>query len=81
LRAKASLLVRIWDSRTSIAAPAAPGYQPQQSVLNRQAGQRQTACIRYISAPHRSQTVRASSVGLGEVLKADRTGVIGGNGG
>ncbi|PYR76772.1 MAG: hypothetical protein DMF86_11275 [Acidobacteria bacterium] len=30
-------------------------YQPQQSVLYPQAGHRQTACIRNISAPHRSQ--------------------------
>ena len=29
-------------------------YQPQQSVLKRQAGQRHTACMRYISAPQRS---------------------------
>ena len=40
-------------------------YQPQQSVLNRHAGQRQTACIRYISAPQRSQTVRSSSARAG----------------
>jgi hypothetical protein len=32
-------------------------YQPQQSVLKRQPGQRQTACIRYISAPHRSHSI------------------------
>jgi hypothetical protein len=30
-------------------------YQPQQSVLYRHFGHRQTACIRNISAPHRSQ--------------------------
>ena len=30
-------------------------YQPQQSVLYRQAEQRQTACIRNISEPHLSQ--------------------------
>ena len=35
----------------------AGAYHPQQSVLKRQAGQRQTACIRYISAPQRSQSV------------------------
>jgi hypothetical protein len=29
-------------------------YQPQQSVLKRHTGQRQTACMRNISAPHRS---------------------------
>ena len=32
-------------------------HQPQQSVLKPQAGQRQTACIRYISAPQRSQSI------------------------
>jgi hypothetical protein len=33
-------------------------HQPQQSVLNPQAGQRQTACIRYISAtPQRSHII------------------------
>jgi hypothetical protein len=36
-------------------------YQPQQSVLNPQAGQRHTACMRYISAwPHRSQIIASS---------------------
>ena len=30
-------------------------HHPQQSVLNRQSGHRQTACMRNISAPHRSQ--------------------------
>ena len=38
----------MWDSSASI-------YQPQQSVLKRHAGHRQTACILNISAPHRSQ--------------------------
>jgi len=38
-------------------------YHPQQSVLNPQAGQRQTACMRYISAPQRSHTVGASPAG------------------
>ena len=32
-------------------------YQPQQSVLNPHAGHRQTACMRNISAPHRSQQI------------------------
>jgi hypothetical protein len=37
-------------------------YQPQQSVLNPQVGQRQTACIRNISAwPQRSQIIRSVS--------------------
>src|ERR1700709_1807325 len=34
-----------------------PVHHPQQSVLKPQAGQRQTACILYISAPQRSQRV------------------------
>ncbi len=55
-------------------------YQPQQSVLKRQAGQRHTACIRYISAPQRSHTVRVSSAGAGPALRAERMGVIGGSG-
>jgi hypothetical protein len=41
---------------------ARSAYQPQQSVLKPHAGQRQTACIRYISAfPHRSQIIFSSS--------------------
>jgi hypothetical protein len=32
-----------------------PDYQPQQSVLNRHAGHRHTACMRNISVPQRSQ--------------------------
>jgi hypothetical protein len=35
-------------------------HHPQQSVLYRQAGQRQTACIRNISVPHRSQSTFSS---------------------
>jgi hypothetical protein len=43
---------------SSVAKVSAQCHQPQQSVLNPQAGQRQTACIRYISAtPHRSQII------------------------
>ena len=45
------------DSRTCI-------YQPQQSVLKPQSGQRQTACIRYISAPQRSQSVLSAGAGV-----------------
>ena len=37
-------------------------YHPQQSVLNPHAGQRHTACMRYISAPHRSQMVLSLAV-------------------
>ena len=40
------------DSRTTTVV-----YHPQQSVLKPQAGQRQTACMRYISAPQRSQSI------------------------
>ena len=40
-------------------------YQPQQSVLKPQAGQRQTACMRYISAPQRSQSILSSAGGGG----------------
>jgi len=39
------------------------GYQPQQSVLKPQTGQRQTACILNISAPQRSQTTADSAGG------------------
>ena len=42
----------------------AADYQPQQSVLNPQAGQRQTACILNISAPQRSQTTADSAGGV-----------------
>jgi len=56
-------------------------YHPQQSVLNPQAGQRQTACMRYISAPQRSHSVWASvrGVAAGAVLSAEAglTGVRG----
>jgi len=40
-------------------------YHPQQSVLKPHEGQRQTACMRYISAPHRSHSVGASAPGVG----------------
>src|SRR5213083_2489469 len=50
-------------------------YQPQQSVLNRQDGQRQTACMRYISAPQRSHFIASSLGADGEVFNADSTGV------
>jgi hypothetical protein len=50
-------------------------YHPQQSVLNPHEGHRHTACIRYISAPQRSQTVGGSPAAalVGDV----RSGVIG----
>ena len=38
-------------------------YHPQQSVLNPQAGQRQTACMRYMPAPQRSQRTLSSLAG------------------
>lgn len=50
-------------------------YQPQQSVLKRQAGQRQTACMRYISAPQRSHFIASSLDAGGAALKAETTGV------
>ena len=50
-------------------------YHPQQSVLNPHPGQRQTACIRYISALHRSHSVLTSPAGA--VFRADFSGVIG----
>ena len=37
-------------------------YHPQQSVLKPQAEQRHTACMRYISALHRSQSIFSSLV-------------------
>ncbi len=48
-------------------------YQPQQSVLNPHCGQRQTACIRNISAPQRSQRT-LSEAGAGCDLAEDAIG-------
>jgi hypothetical protein len=56
--------------------PGVNGYQPQQSVLKRQLGQRQTACIRYISAPHRSQRVASGAAAGGDDCRAETIGVI-----
>src|SRR5262245_35804061 len=50
-------------------------YQPQQSVLNLQAGQRHTACIRYISAPQRSHFIESSAGCDNDLLRAETTGV------
>jgi hypothetical protein len=50
-------------------------YQPQQSVLNLHAGQRHTACIRYISAPQRSHVIESSDVCGSGLLRAEITGV------
>jgi len=36
-------------------------YQPQQSVLNPQLGQRQTACMRNISVPQRSHATASDA--------------------
>ena len=68
----------------------ADAYHPQQSVLNPQLEQRQTACMRYISALQRSQsTFSASPAGLAGGRAADwrlvmgetrRSGVRGGVG-
>src|SRR6185369_10053304 len=55
--------------------PATIVYQPQQSVLNPHEGQRQTACMRYISAPQRSHSVLISPAG--GVVRADFSGVMG----
>ena len=56
-------------------------HHPQQSVLNPQAGQRQTACMRYISVPQRSHSVLASVLGVaaGAVMSAEtgRAGACG----
>jgi hypothetical protein len=49
-------------------------YQPQQSVLKRQDGQRHTACMRYMSAPQRSHFMASSAAG-GIAPRADTTGV------
>jgi hypothetical protein len=54
-------------------------YHPQQSILKPQAGQRQTACMRYISAPQRSHSVLVSPAG--GVSSADFSGVMGRAGG
>jgi hypothetical protein len=51
-------------------------YHPQQSVLNRQEGQRHTACMRYMSAPHRSHFMASSAGVAGGALNADGTGLI-----
>jgi hypothetical protein len=42
-------------------------HHPQQSVLKRQTGHRHTACIRNISAPHRSHKT-LSDAGCGRVF-------------
>ncbi|MEP7308532.1 MAG: hypothetical protein ABJA98_23755, partial [Acidobacteriota bacterium] len=53
-------------------------YHPQQSVLNPHSVQRQTACMRYISAPQRSHSILSSA---GEVLMIElRRGGGGGDG-
>jgi hypothetical protein len=49
-------------------------YHPQQSDLKPHAGQRQTACMRYISAPQRSQGIAGSAGSL--AASAEVTGVI-----
>ena len=62
-------------------------YQPQQSVLKPQPEQRQTACIRYISAPQRSQMTLSSAAaaspqggdGRGGALGVGRTSGMGGD--
>ena len=57
-------------------------YQPQQSVLKPQAGQRHTACMRYISEPQRSHSILSPLVDEAEVVKTVVfSGVIGRAGG
>jgi hypothetical protein len=48
--------------------------------LNRQDGQRQTACMRYMSAPHRSHFMAASAGAAGAALRAETTDVTIGRG-
>jgi hypothetical protein len=55
----------------------AADYQPQQSVLYPQAGQRQTACMRNISAVQRSQRTRSAE---GLVAVVTGTDAMGGDG-
>jgi hypothetical protein len=58
-------------------------YHPQQSVLNPHAGQRQTACMRYISALQRSHNIAslveaaAAAVSIGVTGRADCRGGVG----
>jgi hypothetical protein len=66
LTLNSALSVRIFEEILSIRPNDAnestfrTNYQPQQSVLNPHSGQRQTACIRYISAlPQRSQIMES----------------------
>jgi hypothetical protein len=56
-------------------------YHPQQSVLKPQAGQRHTACIRYISALHRSQSIFSSRVDGVQSVKVVTFGGEGGRAG
>lgn len=56
-------------------------YHPQQSVLKPQAEQRHTACMRYISALHRSQSIFSPLVegvpSVNEVMVAGEEGLAG----
>ena len=54
-------------------------YHSQQSVLKPQDGQRQTACMRYISSLQRSQSIFASTAG--GVVSIDFSGVMARTGG
>jgi len=54
-----------------------PRHQPQQSVLKPHCVQRQTACMRYISAPQRSQRIGSS---FGAVTFSGEIGRSGGGG-
>jgi hypothetical protein len=55
-------------------------YHPQQSVLNPQLGQRQTACMRYISSPHRSHSIFSSDGAAVLIGVIGRAGLGGGSG-
>jgi len=49
------------------------GHQPQQSVLYPHPGQRQTACIRNIAVPHRSQSTLSSPAAAPRARTGDVT--------
>jgi hypothetical protein len=58
----------------AVSTACARGYHPQQSDLKPHAGHRQTACMRYISAPQRSHGVAGSAAGA--AASADLMGVM-----
>jgi len=60
--------------------PRPDAYQPQQSVLKLHAEQRQTACIRYMSAPHRSQSTLSLGAGQEVIGEMGRGAGLGASG-